>query len=226
MNPGIGMGAVGLGGVQGERREDQVKDRTDEARHDVKVEVRDGQVGGDGFQNLVCESWLEVNKVCRRVNCRYMHPKLCYGACNSEGCTGVHRAQAERMLVQMRIERERVQVIKGDEWKNKWCYGFLRGYCREGDRCKWKHPKDQVAPWVAEMDDVDQEGAGVDEEVEIKTEESENEMVEIITENRPEIVEVQERITEEETDRECGSEIEMILDIIQKEREEMRKGEY
>ena len=40
MNPGIGMGAVGLGGVQGERREDQVKDRTDETRPDVRVEER------------------------------------------------------------------------------------------------------------------------------------------------------------------------------------------
>ena len=89
------------------------------------------------------------------------------------------------MLVQMRKERERVKEIKGEAWKKNWCYGFMRGFCKEGDRCRWKHPMDQVAPWVVERDEEHLERDEVVEERGIEIEEGENDLVADIPEERP-----------------------------------------
>ena len=135
-------------------------------------------------------------------------------------------------------------MIKGDARKNNWCYGFLKGFCREGDRCRWKHPRDQVAPWVAEMDGVDQERdeeneeqvdqvtpweAEMDEvdqesdvgtgEMRVEIAEIENDMVEEITGGAHEYVEVQE------SEMDSDSELDIILGMVERERDEMRKGE-
>ena len=56
---------------------------------------------------LICENWLEIDSARTRTNCRYNHPNLCYGTCNNRNCEGIHRAEAKRMLVGVRRERER-----------------------------------------------------------------------------------------------------------------------
>ena len=223
MNTGIEEGAVG---------------------YDVKVGERAGQAERERFENLVCENWLEADRICRREKCRYKHPLLCYGICKGNGCTRVHKDQAEKMLVLMRRERERVKVIKEDARKNNWCYGFLKGFCREGDRCRWKHPRDQVAPWVVERDGVDQDREEENEEqveqeipwedevgemdqvsdvgtgeMSIETDDIENDMVEEQTGGEHEWVDAQE------SDMDSDSELDIILGMVERVRDEMRKGE-
>ena len=105
--------------AQGEWGEGDINNRTEKARNGVNGGERNRQAGGETFQNLVYENWLNVERMCKRVKYRYSHPRLCYGVCRTEGCTGIHKKQAERMLEQMRRERERVKEIKGETWEKE-----------------------------------------------------------------------------------------------------------
>ena len=102
---------------------------------------------------LICESWLEIDRVCSRTDCRYKHPKLCYGTCNNRNCDGLHRAEAKKILIDVRRERDRVRKFKHEAYKNKHCMKYLRGFCVEGSRCRWIHPRLEVAPWNREQGD-------------------------------------------------------------------------
>ena len=122
----------------------------------VEGEIARRVAGGlDGEErnqtSLVCESWLEVNRVCTRTGCWYEHPRLCYGSCNNRNCDGLHKAEARKLLENVRRERDRARRFRFDAIKNNHCMKYLRGFCADGSSCKWVHPEMEVAPWIRDQ---------------------------------------------------------------------------
>ena len=78
---------------------------------------------------------------------------------------------------------------------------------------------EQEIPWEDEVDEMDQESDVGTGEMSIETADIENDMVEEITGGAHEYVEAQE------SDMDSDSELDIILGMVERERDEMRKGE-